>query len=179
FVGYEILLSNGFSNNALKINKIKKSGFLHKINSYIPDEHRDFLRQLPIIAVFPKYLFVHAGIRPNIAIEQQSDRDLLWIRKEFSDHYDNDKWRGCRGREQSDQRRLEEESREQPARRECERNPAQLEELTIVHGHTPLKEVFISPYRINVDTSAYSSNNLSAIKILNGEIAGTLSTSNI
>ncbi len=185
FGGYETLLSYGFSRNDLNRNEIKKRGFIHRINSYIPDEHRDFLKQLPIVAVFPEYLFVHAGVRADVTLEEQSDYDLLWIRKEFLDHYDNDKWRGCWDREQSDQRRLKEErqgrstydkastdKQEQPAQRE------QLEELTIVHGHTPVKEVFISPFRINVDTSAYLTNNLSAIKIVNGEIAGTLSTSN-
>ena len=30
-----------------------------------------------------KYLFIHAGIRPGIELEEQSARDLLWIRKEF------------------------------------------------------------------------------------------------
>jgi serine/threonine protein phosphatase 1 len=28
-------------------------------------------------------LFVHAGIRPNIPIEQQDVNDLIWIRDEF------------------------------------------------------------------------------------------------
>jgi len=29
------------------------------------------------------YLFVHAGIRPGVPLEQQSREDLLWIRKDF------------------------------------------------------------------------------------------------
>ncbi len=29
------------------------------------------------------YLFVHAGIQPEVAIEQQLRRDLLWIREPF------------------------------------------------------------------------------------------------
>ena len=28
-------------------------------------------------------IYVHAGIRPGIAMAQQSETDLLWIRKEF------------------------------------------------------------------------------------------------
>ena len=39
---------------------------------------------------FGDYLFVHAGIRPGIALEQQSQADLRWIREPFllddSDH---------------------------------------------------------------------------------------------
>lgn len=30
------------------------------------------------------YFFVHAGIRPGIALDQQSVRDMLWIRREFT-----------------------------------------------------------------------------------------------
>lgn len=32
------------------------------------------------------YLFVHAGVRPNIPIENQSPEDLLWLRDEFYFH---------------------------------------------------------------------------------------------
>jgi serine/threonine protein phosphatase 1 len=32
------------------------------------------------------YLFVHAGIRPGIAREQQSPSDLRWIREDFLRH---------------------------------------------------------------------------------------------
>ncbi|KLU64831.1 Bis(5'-nucleosyl)-tetraphosphatase, symmetrical [Desulfosporosinus acididurans] len=29
------------------------------------------------------YLFVHAGVRPGVALEKQSEGDMLWIREEF------------------------------------------------------------------------------------------------
>ena len=29
------------------------------------------------------YLFVHAGVKPGLALEHQNERDLLWIREEF------------------------------------------------------------------------------------------------
>ncbi|MDB5662132.1 MAG: hypothetical protein JWM38_559 [Sphingomonas bacterium] len=39
---------------------------------------------------FGDYLFVHAGVRPGLPLDQQYDEDLLWIRDEFlnddSDH---------------------------------------------------------------------------------------------
>jgi serine/threonine protein phosphatase 1 len=41
----------------------------------------------------------------------------------------------------------------------------------VVHGHTPVPEVEITPCRVNVDTGAYSSGNLSAIKISKGKIS--------
>ncbi len=31
-------------------------------------------------------LFVHAGIRPGVPLDQQSSRDMLWIREEFLEH---------------------------------------------------------------------------------------------
>ena len=32
------------------------------------------------------YLFVHAGIRPGIALAEQAQADLRWIREPFLDH---------------------------------------------------------------------------------------------
>ena len=31
------------------------------------------------------YFFCHAGVRPGVALEAQSEQDLLWIRGEFLD----------------------------------------------------------------------------------------------
>jgi serine/threonine protein phosphatase 1 len=33
--------------------------------------------------VLPGFIFVHAGIRPGVAIDRQSDEDLIWIREPF------------------------------------------------------------------------------------------------
>ena len=46
-------------------------------------EHRDCLETLPLIAIRGSYLFVHAGVRPGVPLDQQVDRDLLWIRSPF------------------------------------------------------------------------------------------------
>lgn len=55
-----------------------------------PPEHRAFLEKLAPSHVEGDYLFVHAGVRPGIPLEDQQERDLLWIRDEFirdrSDH---------------------------------------------------------------------------------------------
>jgi len=32
------------------------------------------------------YLFVHAGVRPEVALEEQRPADLRWIRDPFLDH---------------------------------------------------------------------------------------------
>ncbi len=49
----------------------------------VPPEHLAFLRGLEVTFQIGDYLFVHAGVRPNIPIEQQSPDDLLWIREPF------------------------------------------------------------------------------------------------
>ncbi|MDP9086432.1 MAG: serine/threonine protein phosphatase [Pseudomonadota bacterium] len=49
----------------------------------MPASHLDLLRQLPIKKVCGDYIFVHAGLRPGVAISKQADEDCLWIRGEF------------------------------------------------------------------------------------------------
>jgi serine/threonine protein phosphatase 1 len=49
----------------------------------IPLAHLLFLRYLAINHRIGPYLFVHAGIRPGVALEQQSRLDMLWIREPF------------------------------------------------------------------------------------------------
>jgi serine/threonine protein phosphatase 1 len=49
----------------------------------LPPSHLDFLANLKRYHIEGDYLFVHAGLRPGIAIEQQRDEDILWIRDEF------------------------------------------------------------------------------------------------
>ncbi|WP_291074147.1 metallophosphoesterase family protein [Hyphomonas sp.] len=51
----------------------------------LPDEHLNFYNSLQSYHVAGDYLFVHAGMRPDVPLEQQSARDLLWIRDEFLD----------------------------------------------------------------------------------------------
>jgi serine/threonine protein phosphatase 1 len=50
---------------------------------YIPTEHLAFLWAGHHGMQFGDYLFVHAGIRPGIPVDEQSASDLRWIRKEF------------------------------------------------------------------------------------------------
>lgn len=49
----------------------------------IPKAHRNFFSGLKLSAEFGDYFFVHAGVRPGVALDAQAERDLLWIRKEF------------------------------------------------------------------------------------------------
>ncbi|MEJ1118175.1 metallophosphoesterase family protein [Phyllobacterium sp. CCNWLW109] len=51
----------------------------------VPNSHLNFIRRLPRSMVFGDFFFCHAGIRPGIALERQSQEDLIWIRSEFLD----------------------------------------------------------------------------------------------
>jgi serine/threonine protein phosphatase 1 len=45
--------------------------------------HLDFFRGLSLFHVEGDYLFVHAGIRPNVPLEKQDPMDLMWICEDF------------------------------------------------------------------------------------------------
>jgi serine/threonine protein phosphatase 1 len=53
------------------------------IRASLPQAHITFLRELPILLDTPGTLFVHAGIDPEVAIADQSDEDLVFIRSRF------------------------------------------------------------------------------------------------
>lgn len=52
----------------------------------LPDEHRRFLEGLTPYFVCGDFLFVHAGLRPGVALTKQVEADLLWIREDFLLH---------------------------------------------------------------------------------------------
>jgi serine/threonine protein phosphatase 1 len=58
-------------------------GLQGMLRARIPERHLAFLRDLALWHVEGDYLFVHAGIRPGLALERQSRDDLLWIRGAF------------------------------------------------------------------------------------------------
>ena len=49
----------------------------------------EWLKSLPLYVERGDYLFVHAGVRPDIPLEEQDEQDLLWIREEFYDVEDH------------------------------------------------------------------------------------------
>lgn len=51
----------------------------------MPKDHLDFLTRLSLCRTVGDYFFVHAGVRPGVALSQQTERDLLWIRSGFAD----------------------------------------------------------------------------------------------
>lgn len=88
----------------------------------------EFLRGLELSLSIGDYFFAHAGARPGVPLEQQSERDLMWIRNSFLN------------------------------------SEVQFEKV-VVHGHTPTREVHACTRRIGVDTKAYESGVLTALRL--------------
>lgn len=49
----------------------------------VPQTHLDFISARPTLHLAGEAVFVHAGIRPGIALEDQTETDLVWIRDPF------------------------------------------------------------------------------------------------
>jgi serine/threonine protein phosphatase 1 len=49
----------------------------------MPSAHFDFFASLRNSLTVGKYFICHAGVRPGVPLEQQSEADLLWIREPF------------------------------------------------------------------------------------------------
>ena len=98
----------------------------------LPADHRALLRSMPLAVERGDYLCAHAGVRPGLPLEAQSEQDLLWIRDDFL----------------RSERRLEK---------------------VIVHGHTPAEEAFVGDHRIGLDTGAYATGLLTAIRLVDAE----------
>jgi len=56
-----------------------------RLREAVPAAHMTFLHQLRHSHVEGDYLFVHAGVRPGLPLEQQDPGDLIWIRDAFLD----------------------------------------------------------------------------------------------
>ncbi len=82
--GHETLYSYGIDGDALLARYADNAAGIRRVlRETIPTEHRTLLENLPIALRIGGYIFVHAGIRPGVALETQDDEDLLWIREPF------------------------------------------------------------------------------------------------
>jgi serine/threonine protein phosphatase 1 len=82
----QTLLSYGIDHQRLLDtygNERQVDGFIRET---IPDRHVAFLRSLPVLVEADRYIFVHAGIRPGVGLDEQRDEDLVFIRSAFFDN---------------------------------------------------------------------------------------------
>ena len=81
FGGAECAESYGINPEALK--RMPEDAAVELVRTKVPREHKEFLASFADTFSFGDYLFVHAGIRPGIAIDEQARADLRWIRDPF------------------------------------------------------------------------------------------------
>ncbi|MGE7370630.1 metallophosphoesterase family protein [Neorhizobium sp. NPDC001467] len=84
FGGRQTLLSYGMDAEHL----VSRSGgdatlMRTMLREIVPAHHVEFLESLPVLLEVGDYVFVHAGLRPEIPMEEQRDEDLMWIRQPF------------------------------------------------------------------------------------------------
>jgi len=84
FGGAQCARSYGLS--ASRLTKMAPAETIETLRSTIPAEHQAFLASFSDTLRAGDYLFVHAGIRPGIALAEQAQVDLRWIRSPFLDH---------------------------------------------------------------------------------------------
>lgn len=80
--GLETLLSYGLQ-PSINPDKAEQERLAHQLASSLPKEHFHFLESLEPFYSCGDFFFVHAGIRPDIPIDEQAEEDLFWIREEF------------------------------------------------------------------------------------------------
>lgn len=83
FGGEQTLESYGIDLTRLARHRGGAAGLGDIIRSTVPDSHIAFLKRLPVAVRMGGALFVHAGVRPGVPLEQQSDDDFMWIREPF------------------------------------------------------------------------------------------------
>jgi len=81
--GEATLRSYGVSPPALGAEAVETARVQAELAAALPAAHRAFLGRLAMSVSVGDYLFVHAGVRPGVALAAQDDQDLMWIRYEF------------------------------------------------------------------------------------------------
>lgn len=56
-----------------------------RLSTLVPQSHIDFIESFEDQIIIGDYAFVHAGIRPGVALSEQKPSDMRWIREEFVD----------------------------------------------------------------------------------------------
>ena len=80
--GFETLYSYGVQPPVARTGEAMLASH-EQLMRVLPAEDLQFLQSLTPYASFGDYLFVHAGLRPGVVLEKQSEEDLIWIREPF------------------------------------------------------------------------------------------------
>lgn len=86
--GLETLMSYGL-NPSINPDAAEQSQLIERLHAVLPQQHLSFMKSLKSYFVVGDFLFVHAGVRFGIPLNEQREADLLWIRSEFLDRDEN------------------------------------------------------------------------------------------
>src|SRR5215208_7037972 len=81
FGGAQCMKSYGVAPRQLAV--ARDSEAVAIIRAAVPQEHVEFISSFIDSCRFGDYLFVHAGIRPGVDLQEQRQTDLRWIREPF------------------------------------------------------------------------------------------------
>ena len=81
--GVETLMSYGVDRDLLVGSNVAPAKIREAFLAAFPREHYKFLRSLHLSYDCGDYHFVHAGVRPGVPLDRQTEADQLWIREEF------------------------------------------------------------------------------------------------
>ncbi len=82
--GVETLASYGLTSADGAGSKLSDLG--RAFAAALPAEHLEFFRGLRPSFTCGDFFFAHAGVRPGVDLDRQSEKDLLWIRQDFLRH---------------------------------------------------------------------------------------------
>jgi serine/threonine protein phosphatase 1 len=80
--GLQTLTSYGLR-PSLNPDSAEQLALIRQLATAIPPHQRRFFNSLRLRFVCGDFFFVHAGVKPGVALAKQQEHDLLWIREEF------------------------------------------------------------------------------------------------
>ena len=83
FGGVETMRSYGMDVERLLRQRKGLANLGSVLRETVPERHIAYLSALPVSVRFGNTLFVHAGVRPGVALDDQEDEDFMWIREPF------------------------------------------------------------------------------------------------
>jgi len=84
--GAEAAQSYGVNVDHSKAYAMQAEKIAQELHDLMPDNHKEFLKNLSLYHVVDDFLFVHAGIRPGVTLEKQTKQDLTFTREPFMSH---------------------------------------------------------------------------------------------
>lgn len=83
FGGAQTLTSYGVASPAADADSAAVIAARDALLERLPASHLLLLQKLELMVTIGDYAFVHAGVRPGVALADQAEEDLMWIRKDF------------------------------------------------------------------------------------------------